>query len=185
MGIAIARELAQRGATVQLVLGPTNIPVQIPHVTVHAVESAAQMDTACQEIFPTADIAVLSAAVADYTPITVSPEKIKKSAGTLTLELKKTKDILQSLGDQKKPHQILVGFALESKNERAYALGKLEKKHADLIVLNSLQDQGAGFGYDTNKITIFGKNGQEWAYAQKPKQQVAKDIVDRILNLPE
>ena len=185
MGIAIARELAQRGATVQLVLGPTNIPVQIPHVTVHAVESAEQMYVACQEFFPTADIAVLSAAVADYTPITISAEKIKKTEGTFTLELKKTKDILQSLGDQKKPNQILVGFALESQNEKAYALGKLEKKHADLIVLNSLQDEGAGFGYDTNKITIFGKNGREWAYAQKPKQQVAKDIVDRIINLPE
>jgi phosphopantothenoylcysteine decarboxylase/phosphopantothenate--cysteine ligase len=133
--------------------------------------------------FPTADIAVMSAAVADYTPVETAPEKIKKTSGTLIIELTKTKDILKSLGQLKRNGQLLAGFALETANERQYALDKLVSKNADLIVLNSLNDEGAGFGYDTNKVTIFEKGGNEIVYDRKPKQQVAKDIVDRIVNM--
>jgi phosphopantothenoylcysteine decarboxylase/phosphopantothenate--cysteine ligase len=125
----------------------------------------------------------MSAAVADYKPTTPSKDKIKKKNGSLTLELTRTKDILQSLGQIKRKDQILVGFALENENERENAVKKLHEKNADLIVLNSLNDDGAGFGYDTNKVSIFEKNGGEQAYERKSKQQVAKDIVDRIVNL--
>lgn len=134
------------------------------------------------EIFENADIAVMSAAVADYTPANIETEKIKKNGENLTVTLVKTKDILKTLGERKKPGQILVGFALETQNERQYALQKLSSKNADMIVLNSLNDEGAGFGVDTNKITIFEKDGAELQYEQKPKQQVARDIVDRIVN---
>ena len=183
MGIAIAREIAKRGAEVDLVLGPSALQVDIAGVKLHRVESAEDMYQACTEKFPSVDIAVMAAAVADYTPIQVSKEKIKKSSDTLTLELVKTKDILQSLGQKKMRGQILVGFALENQHEKEYAIGKLKNKNADLIVLNSLNDEGAGFGYDTNKVTIFEKNGNQLEYERKPKQQVAKDIVDRIVNM--
>jgi len=183
MGISIAREIAKRGAEVDLVLGPSSLQVDIAGVKLHRVESAEDMYQACTEKFPIVDIAVMAAAVADYKPIQVSKEKIKKSSDTLTLELVKTKDILQSLGQKKMKGQILVGFALENQHEKEYALSKLKNKNADLIVLNSLNDEGAGFGYDTNKVTIFEKNGNQLEYDRKPKQQVAKDIVDRIVNM--
>ena len=183
MGVAIARELAARGAEVELVLGPSALEVSIPGVHIVPVESAEDMYQACIRLFPKTSIAVMSAAVADYTPVSFSSEKIKKNSETLTLELTKTKDILKSLGEQKKAGQILVGFALENHDETAYARKKLQSKNADLIVLNSLNDPGAGFGFDTNRITIFEKDGQETRFDQKPKQQVAKDIVDRIIKL--
>jgi phosphopantothenoylcysteine decarboxylase / phosphopantothenate---cysteine ligase len=183
MGIAIAKELAARGANVDLILGPSSLKINIPGINVTHIESAAEMFDAAVEKFTTADIAVMSAAVADYKPTTISKEKIKKNDGTLVIELTKTKDILKTLGTQKKSGQLLVGFALENTNEKEYAINKLKTKNADLIVLNSLNDEGAGFGYDTNKITIFEKNGNEFAYDRKPKQQVAKDIVDRIVNM--
>ncbi|WEK35850.1 MAG: bifunctional phosphopantothenoylcysteine decarboxylase/phosphopantothenate--cysteine ligase CoaBC [Candidatus Pseudobacter hemicellulosilyticus] len=183
MGLAISEELARRGAQVHLVLGPGSGSVSKAGITTERVETADQMYEACHRVFATADIAVMSAAVADYTPSTRSTEKIKKTTDTFTVELTRTKDILKSLGQQKKNGQLLVGFALETSNERQYALGKLESKNADLIVLNSLNDEGAGFGHDTNKITIFEKGGKEMAYDRKPKQQVAKDIVDRIVNM--
>jgi phosphopantothenoylcysteine decarboxylase/phosphopantothenate--cysteine ligase len=182
MGVAIAREMAGRGAEVELVMGPSSIEVNIPGVKVHHVQSAEEMYQACLEIFSHADIAVMSAAVADYRPATPSKEKIKKKTDTLVLELTRNTDILQALGKQKRNGQILVGFALENENEKEYAIGKLKSKNADLIVLNSLKDEGAGFGYDTNKITIFEKDGRQLDYERKPKQQVAKDIVDRIVN---
>jgi phosphopantothenoylcysteine decarboxylase/phosphopantothenate--cysteine ligase len=147
------------------------------------VQTAEQMYETCLEMFPKADITIMSAAVADYTPVNAHHEKIKKSSDTFTVELTKTKDILKSLGEKKYNGQILVGFALETTNEREYALNKLKSKNADMIVLNSLNDEGAGFGYDTNKITIFEKSGKEISYDRKPKQQVAKDIVDRIVNM--
>ena len=125
----------------------------------------------------------MSAAVADYTPAAPEQEKIKKSSDTMTIELVKTHDILKTLGEQKHNGQLLVGFSLETNNEKAFGVGKLKSKNADLIVLNSLKDEGAGFGHDTNKITIFEKNGAETAYVRKPKQQVARDIVDRIVKL--
>lgn len=183
MGLAIAEELARRGAEVHLVLGPSSVKTTLPGIYVHKVQTAEQMFDTCMAEFPSADIAVMSAAVADYTPVETAPEKIKKTSGTLVIELTKTKDILKSLGQLKKDGQLLVGFALETANERQYALDKLASKNADLIVLNSLKDEGAGFGYDTNKVTIFEKGGNEIVYDRKPKQQVAKDIVDRIVNI--
>ena len=182
MGVAIAEELSKRGAQVELVIGPSEVEVE-DEVKVERVHSAAEMYDACVKRFPSVDIAVMAAAVADYTPAQVSAEKIKKTADTLTLELVKTKDILKTLGQQKSNGQILVGFALEKQNEKQYALDKLRNKNADMIVLNSLNDSGAGFGFDTNKITIFERDGKQLDYGQKPKQQVAKDIVDRIVNM--
>lgn len=183
MGIALSRELARRGATVQLVLGPSSAVVHENGVSVLNVHTAAEMYAACVKEFERADIAVMSAAVADYTPVNTSSEKIKKDSDTLNVELKKTQDILKTLGEKKYNGQLLVGFALETGNEKENAIGKLKTKNADLIVLNSLKDEGAGFGHDTNKITIFEKGGNEIAYDRKPKQQVAKDIVDRIVNM--
>jgi phosphopantothenoylcysteine decarboxylase/phosphopantothenate--cysteine ligase len=183
MGLEISRELAARGAVVELVLGPSDLVMDHPCIRVHKVRSANEMYNVCQENFDHVDIAVMSAAVADYTPVNVSGEKIKKKSDTITLELVKTKDILLSLGQRKKAGQLLVGFALETNNEKEYALNKLKSKNADMIVLNSLNDEGAGFGHDTNRITIFGKDGTETAYGKKSKQQVAKDIVDKIVKM--
>jgi phosphopantothenoylcysteine decarboxylase/phosphopantothenate--cysteine ligase len=180
MGIAIAEELAARGAKVHLVLGPSAQSVDGAGITLHRVTSAEEMYNICVAEFSGADIAVLAAAVADYTPVEKSPEKIKKKDDRLVLELTRTKDILKTLGGLKRPGQTLVGFALETTDGRTYALDKLQSKNADLIVLNSLSDKGAGFGIDTNKITIFGKDGSEHSFEKKPKQQVAKDIVDTI-----
>ncbi len=181
MGVAIARELAQRGAEVELVLGPASIEVNDPRIQVTRVQSAGEMYNACLEIFSSVQIAVMTAAVADYTPVSFSPEKIKKNSETFTLELSRTKDILHALGELKKPDQVLVGFALENNDETAYARKKLKSKNADMIVLNSLNDAGAGFGFDTNQVTIFERSGEEIPYGQKPKQLVAMDIVDRII----
>jgi phosphopantothenoylcysteine decarboxylase/phosphopantothenate--cysteine ligase len=183
MGIAIARELSQRGADVELVLGPSSIEINDPRIHVTRVQSAEEMYNACLAIFPSTRIAVMSAAVSDYTPVSFSKEKIKKNSETFTLELSRTKDILQTLGEKKKAGQILVGFALENKDEVLYAKNKLKSKNADMIVLNSLNDAGAGVGYDTNQVTIFEKDGAEISYGQKPKQLVARDIVDRIIKL--
>lgn len=183
MGVAIAEELAKQGAMVDLVLGPSNINIQNKAIVVHKVKTAEEMYEKCVSAFDKAAIGIMCAAVADYTPVTKAPEKIKKTGNTLVLELVKTKDILQALGEKKKKGQLLVGFALETNNEREYAIGKLEKKNADMVVMNSLNDAGAGFGHDTNKITVFDKNGGEWKYEQKSKQQVAKDIVDRVINM--
>jgi len=183
MGIAIAWELAGRGAHVDLVLGPSSLQGDHPGVEVHKVTSAEEMYNACLKIFPEVNIVVMSAAVADFKPAAPAGEKIKKKKEEkLILELTRTNDILMTLGQQKK-QQVLVGFALETTGERAYALDKLKTKNADLIVLNSLNDAGAGFGYDTNKVTIFDRQGGERAYDRKPKQQVAADIVDRIVNI--
>lgn len=183
MGIAIARELSRRGARVHLVLGPSSIPIHEENIHLHRVQTADQMYQESVSLFPQADVAIMSAAVADYTPVVTQTQKIKKASDTITVELTKTRDILKSLGEKKYNGQILVGFALETTNERQYAQGKLKDKNADMVVLNSLNDEGAGFGYDTNKITIFEKNGREISYERKPKQQVAKDIVDRIVNM--
>jgi phosphopantothenoylcysteine decarboxylase / phosphopantothenate---cysteine ligase len=181
MGVEIATEMQKRGSVVHLVIGPSN--VAIPNgIQVVKVKSALEMHTACIEIFKQCDIAVMSAAVADYTPVTKATEKIKKKEDVFTIELTKTKDILKSLGEVKTNDQILVGFALETNNEKEYALGKLSSKNANLIVLNSLNDKGAGFGVDTNKITIFDNKGNEYDFATKSKTEVAKDIVNTIIN---
>ena len=182
MGLAIAKELEKRGAEVTLVLGPSAINASANGIKLVRVQTAEDMFKACIDVFDKMDIAIMSAAVADYTPVIKASEKIKKKENSFTIELTKTKDILQSLGEMKKPGQVLVGFALETTNERSYALDKLNKKNADWIVMNSLNDQGAGFGYDTNKITIFGRNGKEFQFETKTKTEVAKDIVDTIIS---
>jgi phosphopantothenoylcysteine decarboxylase/phosphopantothenate--cysteine ligase len=184
MGIAIAEELALRGAQVDLILGPSSLSVGGKGIVVHRVVSAAEMYNASMESYVQGvDIAILSAAVADYRPVEQATDKIKKTRETLTLDLTRTTDILKALGGLKKAGQILVGFALETSNETTYALDKLKSKNADLIVLNSLNDEGAAFGYDTNKVTIFGRDGRELVYDRKSKQQVAKDIVDQVVKL--
>jgi phosphopantothenoylcysteine decarboxylase/phosphopantothenate--cysteine ligase, prokaryotic len=181
MGIAIAKELSRRGADVSLVLGPTSQKIAANGIRLIRVNSAEEMYNACHEAFGKTDLAVMSAAVADYTPVNKAAQKIKKAENNLTLELTKTKDILKSLGAIKTKNQVLVGFALETINEREYAQKKLVEKNADLIVLNSLNDSGAGFGHDTNKVTIFKKSGEEVQFETKSKDEVAKDIVDVII----
>ncbi|MBI5857521.1 MAG: bifunctional phosphopantothenoylcysteine decarboxylase/phosphopantothenate--cysteine ligase CoaBC [Sphingobacteriales bacterium] len=183
MGIAIAKELQRRGAAVSLVMGPSPVNVLSNGIEVTRVTTAEEMFTACNRLFASADIAVMAAAVADYTALEKAKEKIKKKDDKLTLELVRTKDILKSLGEKKKKEQVLVGFALETNNERENAMEKLKSKNADLIVLNSVKDEGAGFGHDTNKITIFGKGGSEFQFPLKSKNEVARDIVDTIIKL--
>jgi phosphopantothenoylcysteine decarboxylase/phosphopantothenate--cysteine ligase len=182
MGVAIAAEMQSRGASVTLILGPSNITPPL-NVKLIQVRSAEEMYIACTENFKTTDIAIMSAAVADYTPVHVAQDKIKKQEGEWSVVLTKTKDILQSLGKNKTGSQFLVGFALETSNEKENALKKLHAKNADMIVLNSLNDPGAGFGYDTNKITIFDKEGSEYSFDNKSKTAVAKDIVNTIIKL--
>lgn len=182
MGIAIAEELSKRGAHVLLVLGPSNVEVP-QNIKVIRVSSAEEMFIACTEAFEKADLAVMSAAVADYTPAAIAENKIKKSEESFSIQLKKTKDILKHLGSVKRKDQFLAGFALETNNEKEYAQKKLKEKNADMIVLNSLKDAGAGFGYDTNKITIFDKAGNEYEFDTKSKKEVAADIVNTIVRL--
>ena len=179
MGLAIANNFLRRGADVTLVMGPNSLKVP-DSIKLLNVTSAEEMYNACIKAFPDMDIAVMSAAVADYTPVTFVEEKIKKQENSFSLELKRTKDILKQLGSIKKKGQFLVGFALETNNEKQYALKKLSEKNADLIVLNSLNDAGAGFGDDTNKISIFDRNLQEYHFEVKSKEAVAADIVDII-----
>ena len=183
MGMAIARELYNRGADVTLILGPASLTVAEKGIKQIRVTTADEMYRSCMNEFENTDIAVMAAAVADYTPLESTPVKIKKKEEMITLELTKTKDILKSLGEIKKPGQVLIGFALETNEERKNALEKLKDKQADMIVLNSLNEKGAGFGHDTNKITIFGKNGEELDFEKKSKSEVAKDIVDTIIRL--
>lgn len=183
MGVAIAKELQIQGADVTLVAGPSVQTDTINGIIIEKVMTAEQMYTACVNCFDKMDIAVMAAAVADYTPASVASEKIKKADAEFSIDLTRTKDILKTLGDKKTPAQVLVGFALETVNEKEYALGKLQKKNADMIVLNSLNDKGAGFGLDTNKITIFTRGGEEIPFAAKSKTEVAKDIIDTIIRL--
>lgn len=179
MGLAIANIFLKRGADVTLVMGPNSLKVPALIKLIN-VTSADEMYNACLTAFPDMDIAVMSAAVADYTPVTIADEKIKKQENYFSIELKRTKDILKQLGSIKKKGQFLVGFALETENEKQFALKKLSEKKADLMVLNSLNDVGAGFGHDTNKITIFDNNQQEYHFEVKSKEAVADDIVDII-----
>jgi phosphopantothenoylcysteine decarboxylase / phosphopantothenate---cysteine ligase len=181
MGFAIAELLASQGAAVTLITGPTSQHTQTSGITVKKVTSSDEMYHACMDVFPKVDIAVLAAAVADYKPVEVAHQKIKKKDEALTLTLTKTHDIAASLGKLKKPHQIIVGFALETEHEQANALKKLESKNFDFIVLNSLNDAGAGFGYDTNKISIIDKEQNIRAFNLKTKKEAAYDIVTTIV----
>ncbi len=183
MGMAIAKELYNRGADVTLILGPTQLTFKPNGISLINVTTAAQMHKACNDIFDKTDIAVMAAAVADYSPVITEKDKIKKSEEKITIELSKTKDILKDLGEKKRTGQVLVGFALETNNEKRNAIDKLVRKNADMIVLNSLNDTGAGFGHDTNKITIFEKGGKEFSFDTKSKTEVAKDIVDTMIHL--
>jgi phosphopantothenoylcysteine decarboxylase/phosphopantothenate--cysteine ligase len=180
MGYAIAEEFAARGAAVTLVSGPVNLKLINPKIKIIPVVSASEMLEACLQAFPSSRITVMAAAVADFTPVNKEKEKIKKDTGSLSLQLKKTTDILSELGKLKKKNQFLVGFALESKNELVNARKKLKNKNLDLIVLNSLRDKGAGFGYATNKVTLIDKSGEVTPFAMKPKTEVASDIADKI-----
>jgi phosphopantothenoylcysteine decarboxylase/phosphopantothenate--cysteine ligase len=182
MGFALAEELYLRGAEVELVTGPTQQHTAYKGIRVTKVVSAAEMFTVCEALFPSMDIAVMAAAVADYTPEKVSNEKIKKETSNFDLLLTKTKDILKYIGTHKKKGQFVVGFALETNNEKENALAKLRSKDADAIVLNSLRDVKAGFGVDTNKVTILDKSGKEWVSELKSKKEIAKDIVSFIVS---
>jgi len=181
MGLAIANEMQYRGADVTLIIGPTQLAISANGMKVMKVTTADEMYKACNDVFEATDIAIMSAAVADYMPIEKAVKKIKKTEESFSIELKKTKDILKEMGEIKKPSQLLVGFALETNSEKENAKDKLMKKNADMIVLNSLNDEGAGFGHDTNKITIFDKSGKEISFETKSKNDVAKDIVDTII----
>jgi len=179
MGFAIAEELASRGALVTLVSGPVDLQVTHPSIKLVRVTSALEMYEACMRI--DYEIAVMAAAVADYAPVQAAPQKIKKAEPGMLLELKKTTDILAHLGREKKAGQVLVGFALETENEVANAELKLKKKNADIIVLNSLQDAGAGFGHDTNKVTLFFKDGTKKVLELESKARIAKHITDALI----
>ena len=182
MCYALAESCARRGAEVTLISGPVQVKAQHPSIKVTKVESAHQMHEAAIEAFPTSDAAILCAAVADFTPEVKADQKIKREKEDLILKLVPTEDIAAALGKIKKENQCLVGFALETNNELANARHKLEKKNFDFIVLNSLQDAGAGFQCDTNKITIVDKE-KATPYPLKTKTEVADDIIDRLANL--
>ncbi len=179
MGYDIALAAANEGAEVVLISGPTHLIVQHNGVQVMRVQSAQEMYDACHLHFAGTDVAIAAAAVADYRPKQVAEQKIKKNDSTLSLELEKTKDILASLGEIKK-QQFLVGFALETENEIENAKAKIRKKNLDLIVLNSLNDEGAGFGKPTNKVTFIDKDFTVEPQELKSKEQVATDIINRI-----
>ena len=181
MGYAIADKFAKAGADVTLVSG--QVALKSPDVSINLIKvrSAKEMFEVTKMYFQEADIIVLSAAVADYTPIVVADKKIKKKEDTFTIELTKTTDIAKTLGQNKRTEQLMVGFALETDNEVENAIGKIKSKNLDMIVLNSLQNLGAGFGHDTNKISIIKRDGTMIDFELKSKQDVAMDIVNEII----
>jgi len=183
MGYAIAEAFAAEGASVHLVSGPVSVRTSIEGIKVVNVTSAAEMFEACREVIGKMDVAVFNAAVADYAPESFSEKKQKRGTGAWTLRLKPTRDIAGELGQNKKSRQLFVGFALESDEGVDQARRKLKEKNMDLIVLNSLQEQGAGFGTDTNKVTMIDRKGGEEIYELKPKSEVAADLVTRIVKM--
>jgi phosphopantothenoylcysteine decarboxylase/phosphopantothenate--cysteine ligase len=180
MGFDIAQSAANYGANVILISGPTHFKINHPLVQLIPVVSAQEMYDACHEYYADIDVAIAAAAVADYKPKIVADQKIKKAADDFTIELEKTKDILASLGDLKK-NQFLIGFALETENEIENAKAKIQKKNLDLIVLNSLQDQGAGFGKATNKVTFIDSSFHIEPMDLKSKEEVADDILNKVI----
>ncbi len=180
MGLAIALELHSRGANLVLVSGPVSEGLQFPPCERIRVNTALEMHAACLKAFPDADLAIMTAAVADYRPAEVADQKIKKSGEDLNIRLIKNPDIAAELGKQKRKGQWLLGFALETENEEDNARKKMERKNLDAIVLNSLNDAGAGFGLDTNRIKIIDRKGSLFTFETKSKKEVAKDIVDHI-----
>lgn len=184
MGFSLAEECAQRGAEVLLIAGPTALKTMHPRIGRIDVESAQQMHDAAVSAFPRMDAAILSAAVADYRPLRSRPEKMKREGQEeFSLTLTTNPDIAASLGQMKEAHQALIGFALETNDELLNARKKLERKNLDFIVLNSLQDEGAGFGGDTNKVTILSREGNKTSFGLKSKKEVAKDIVDIVFHV--
>ena len=183
MGFALAEECANRGAVVELVCGPVSTAMQTRHPNIHRldVESAQEMYDACMKLYSAVDAGILCAAVADFTPETTAQQKIKRQGDELVVRLKPTHDIAAALGKKKSDGQLLVGFALETNDEETNAQGKLQKKNFDFIVLNSLNDKGAGFRTDTNKITIITATDKQ-VYPLKPKAEVAQDIIDTLVN---
>jgi phosphopantothenoylcysteine decarboxylase/phosphopantothenate--cysteine ligase len=185
MGYAIAEAFADRGAKVVLVSGPVNLSISNRNVELIRVTSASEMYEACKKQINSVQVAVFNAAVSDFMPATTSTEKVKRGAGEWSVDLKPTRDIASELGAKKKEGQLFVGFALETNNELENARAKLEKKNLDLIVLNSLQEEGAGFGTDTNRVTMIERSGKKEEYVLKPKIQVANDLVDRVEKMIE
>ncbi len=185
MGYAIADAIAARGGEVTLVSGPVNgLTPQNPAVKVINVESAREMLAECQDCWPDTDIAVMAAAVADYRPETMADKKIKRETSEISsISLIKNPDIVAALGSEKRHGQLLIGFALETDNETEHAIAKLSRKNLDAIVLNSLNDKGAGFGVSTNKITIISSDGNTVKYPLKSKREVADDIAEYIISL--
>ena len=183
MGYALAEAFAEKGANVTLISGPTNLKINHPNIKKIAITSAAEMFEAVKANFANSAITVMAAAVADYSPTHQATEKIKKSTDHLQIALSKTIDILQYVGEQKKADQLTIGFALETTNELVNAQNKLKSKNADLIILNSLNDEGAGFNVDSNKITMIDKLGQIETFELKSKNKVAQDILHKITQL--
>jgi len=182
MGIEIANAFMRRGAKVSLILGPVN--AEIPSgIEVTRVVSAQEMHDAAVSIFPECDVAILAAAVSDYKPVHASATKIKKGEGPVTMELERTPDIAYEVGEKKRKEQVIVGFALETDNAEANATEKLEKKNFNFIVLNSLEDAGAGFGYDTNKVKFIYPGNQIREFELKPKAAVARDICQAVAEI--
>lgn len=184
MGLALAHSFRTRGAEVYVVSGPISLQVNKNDFSWRDVNTASEMFEAANKLHPSMDICVFAAAVADYAPAQVAPEKIKKSEDSLTIELVKNIDIAKTLGKIKKTNQIHVGFALETENEQENALAKLKKKNFDMIVLNSMKETGAGFRVDTNKVHLFHASGPAVESAVAPKEQIADLILDQIKNVP-
>ena len=183
MGIALADAAADYGADVELVLGPVNILPGNKTIKIINVISAESMAYECVRRFAGCDIAILAAAVADFSPERIEPKKMKRTGSDLILRLKPTKDIAEALGKMKKGSQIIAGFALETHNEIDNAAAKLERKNLDMIIMNSLRDKGAGFGYDTNRITIIDSNNNIDKFELKSKEEAARDILNKIVSM--
>ena len=184
MGYALAESCAESGAEVILISGPVSLSTRHPAIRRIDVESAEEMYKAATEFYPACDAGILCAAVADFTPETVAPNKIKREKDDLLIKLKPTRDIAAALGQMKQPHQRLIGFALETHDELVHAQEKRKRKNFDFIVLNSLNDKGAGFRYDTNKITIVDESGHT-PYPLKSKQEAANDIIGKLASILE
>ena len=185
MGYAIAEAFAAEGAKVFLVSGPVSINTDVKEIDIMRVSSAADMFSACEELIDSVDVAVFNAAVSDFTPVENFDKKVKRGNESWSIQLEPTRDIAGELGNRKSSKQLFVGFALETEKGVEYAKGKMQKKNMDLMVLNSLQDEGAGFGTDTNKVTMLDQTGKIERYELKPKIQVATDLVDRVINMIE
>jgi len=183
MGMAIAKAFAAEGASVSLVIGPVSLDTRVAGIDVTRVTSAREMYEACSALMDKMDVAVFNAAVSDYTPVEPSGKKVKRAEGDWTIRLEPTRDIAAEMGRRKLKGQVLVGFALETDREEEHAQTKLEKKNLDLIVLNSMQDAGAGFGTDTNRVTMIDRSGNSEKFELKPKIQVAYDLVKRVIKM--